>query len=343
MKAIFFIPQDETLYEAKNIVDLDLSCYDNLLVSRSVNPEFKVTFTFYYQKPESFENWWENAFTSDGLKIKIYDNQDTLLAQGIVFAWVENRESFELEITCTPNLLEDLEKSVEKVNFNNTISFPGSGNMRDLLCEQVAKVLYKMTKEALGQKIGCPDPYAFHSALQPVFQNVGTDDLAYSKYILYKTASLAGFTKKDILVQMALLLDWKLAYDIDTSSFIIDNHEHETIALKEGYIKSRKNLTEKMYSYKTIFSMLKLTDIKGKRLDQKDMIQKIKQRIEDRAKALSPNVAYEIWGYAEKTFSTGQILALDNEYYKVLEVAFEYETLDHIKSFTALCIKIQKT
>jgi len=98
-----------------------------------------------------------------------------------------------------------------------------------------------------------------------------------------------------------------------------------------------------MYSYKTIFSMLKLTNIKGKRLDKKDMIQKIKQSIEARTKTLSPNVAYEIWGYAKQTFSTGQILTLDNVYYIVLEVAFEYETLDYIKSFTALCIKIQKT
>ena len=73
------------------------------------------------------------------------------------------------------------------------------------------------------------------------------------------------------------------------------------------------------------------------------MIQKIKQSIKARAETLFPNVAYEIWGYAEQTFSTGQILTLDKVYYKVLEVAFEYETLDHIKSFTALCIKIQKT
>jgi len=64
---------------------------------------------------------------------------------------------------------------------------------------------------------------------------------------------------------------------------------------------------------------------------------------EARAKTLSPKVDYEIWGYAEQTFSTEQILTLDKVYDKVLEVAFEYETLDHIKSFPALCIKIQKT
>ena len=75
--------------------------------------------------------------------------------------------------------------------------------------------------------------------------------------------------------------------------------------------------------------------VKNRRLDKNDTIQKIKQSIEARAETLSPNVAYEIWGYAEQTFSTGQILTLDKVYYKDLEVAFEYETLDHIKSFTA--------
>ena len=126
-------------------------------------------------------------------------------------------------------------------------------------------------------------------------------------------------------------------------TYAIDNHKYETIVLKEGYIKSRKNLTEKMYSYKKIFSKLMLEDAGGDRLDKKDMIQKIKQSIEARVQTLSPNVAYEIWGYAEQTFSTGQILTLDKVYYKVLEIAFEYETLDHIKSFTVLCINIQKT
>ena len=118
--------QNTQTHSFANIVDTDISFYDDIFWSRIGYADFTLKLALdpikkqYYSDGEigRFSQWWHNIDKDVMPKIFIeLFNTSKIIASGYLFEWEENKEDFEVSFTCVDKMVDILEEQVNRDGF----------------------------------------------------------------------------------------------------------------------------------------------------------------------------------------------------------------------------------
>jgi hypothetical protein len=119
------------------IVDVELSSYDEVMISTMSTPCFKVS--LFLQSPQilktgmdfqvTFSYLWQSYKNSlhraNNIEVTLFDNKGKELAKGVVYEYDEKRDERVVELRCKCNMAVELKKTVDIVaGHNDLCSYP---------------------------------------------------------------------------------------------------------------------------------------------------------------------------------------------------------------------------
>ena len=341
--------ENGSIISFSNIVNIDLSYYDDLFVVRSKTPEFKVSFSYDHTANDPFAIWWKDYIANGAnisLFVSIYDNDDLLLADGTLYEWEDKFEDFELEFTCVPKISEFLDKTIS-IKKENTIQAYYSSADKSFLSHWIEffrrlwfeQADIKQPRVAIFNDNGVPIESNSTTSLEYLVEKTKefTQNMATGNHILrITTGSMSNITRRAFLRDLAKALLIKIIYvsKLDRFEFHLNNDLTPTII--NGYVKSVYLNVKKHIEPSNLFSKIEIF-VGGS--NEGNIASHFNDIINHRLNILKQKEEYSIWGYAGKIIITGETISLNNTRYIVSEIAYEKETIDNIKSFNAVCVK----
>jgi len=356
MRAVFYKKSDKThlLYEYSQITDIDISYYDDVLLSKAMVPEFRISF-FYAHEHErtsgelrSFSQWWDNFAQNNDFRdlyIRVFDSNDDLLADGEVFEYEEKLSSFCVEFICQPDLSQILESgAVNKYNVNFDYSMENADKtliwVREIFYTEMTRaynwtgldiVKYKIPLKWKGNNAH------FDFLAKPILDVLATFDNQFTNYVLrFKFNEFRSTPIKDVLREISKFFRVKIIYSTLDKCFNIIPFIDESGVNITGYVDSIYHrvveVSDKQNLYKKIESCYKNSSKQYQ--DYTDMVNEI---VNPSLTWIGKEKAYRIWGYCGKLLTTGNVINLNSKRYIINEISYELSSLDSVKSFNAVC------
>lgn len=349
-----------------DIVDADISMYDEIMVSSTSTPTFSVDISFdtHETNLETFSGWWKfvtarNLLTDKKLPafLRFCDSLGNTLADGRIMEYTEDRENFKVSIKVESILKLELEKEAkihEKAFSRNIIgNMPVEGFRAYWLdwLEWIRSLIFPS--------------YSFELRSDSFFLN-------YSQFMRNKFSSLAGHQgyhlrtyheyssdKKTLLKQLAMIMNAKIIYAPATKSFIFvpfeaysDDPINATGFVSSVDFDSREQAISEinlMARYTTHIRAYTIggTQVGTYRSSLRDISYSALREIVRFKK-------YDIWGYTgeinnigemitpSKIVHTGETVSLNGVNYYIQDISYEFERLNDLKSFKAVGVRFVK-
>ncbi len=115
---IDFIDNNTVVASTDKLIDIDLSYYDNVLVSKPVAPEVRFTIAYnHLDNNDPFVTWWKTITQGEipeNVFAVIYDGNGYEVASGDLFEYDEDLQNFALEILIVPGFTQILDEEKNK-------------------------------------------------------------------------------------------------------------------------------------------------------------------------------------------------------------------------------------
>ena len=328
--------------------------------------------------PKQFANWWSqnkgeiiNTLKTNTrcVVVELFDKNNLKLAEGDLLEFEEKYTAFEIELTVIPRF-QDL--------FDRTITIDKNNNTRkwQIYASQITdrySIFLRYFSGIPGQ-IFLPIPFVSGWGVTkngkgvPVLEmseNIANHASNYLS-LVYRNEQWSAevelnngrYTFEEVLMELALLYGVRAGYDFvrNHARFTMLNY-NDSYTLVKGYLISENYSSEiKELPRRKLFKSHKLsrgalltyysTSFSSNWLDP---------FINNSLIFLRQPMTYEIWGFSvsNEGESTGAMLTpgqriilndepsvLDNKYI-IKEISYETETLDSIKSFKAVCVRVE--
>ncbi len=336
-----------------NIVDIDISMYDEIMVSSMSSPEFSVTFACNFLDKNienSFAYWWSEI---KHLKpeITLIDSSGNSLASGLVFDYEELYEEFKLRLTAKSfvGVILDANYAV----YPNLV-YP----WLSVICQpdnfegSFGSFMFNLI-DAYNTLFGV-NPYDSNSAneisltfnynfVKERFRKYY--DFARSKYNhpiirFYSSWSGRGY---DFLRQLSKFLGVKITYsNTGIKSFVLDmlGNCSEPVGV-QGYLKSSSTqIYEKEVYDLSLFDRVFASSFGDSNLENRiDITSNIKEISTSFDQNIDEYTLYEIFGFASRIINTGETISLDGVMYYVKEISYDMERLNDVKSFNCVGVR----
>ena len=336
------------------ITDADLSYYDDILFAKSTTPEFKISIACDHLKPDvngneaqKFAYWWnENKSKLNDVKVRVFDKNNTLLAESDednIFDYVLKREQFEVEITCVPKISQILEDTAWDIDTSLQAQFSNSDTLRDRWWWYLRTIWYKnLPSNSLGYAYIDGQNVPLNRIVDHLVECSPNPDMSTGNYFFKHESSNQGLRVKDFIRELAKTLLYSIKYNPSTEKF--DFHKTDltlqTPIICIGHVVSISLNRKEQTTYGLFDKKLEMYYSNKKLMD---IANTMKHKIEARLKVFDAKENHKIWGYRKdgtNMIATGDIIQIENEKYLVKEIVYEFQTLDTIRSFEAVCVKV---
>lgn len=332
-----------------NIRDIDLSMYDEVMLTSMSAPEFKLTMDYdvlgssQEEDPiNDFSYWWrefKQSIFDANIIVTIKDSAQNTLAQGMLYLYNEDRENFAVEFTCKSDINVWLNQDV------NGSYYPPVGQMtfsHNSSLEHFRSLWIHWFGSAWGALFGYQITYQLHEEellFNGLANIVKNREYPVDSYYLKPEIQIFG-TRADALKLMAQTLNAKFVYDGVSKVFHIipfKYYKDNPIDIS-GFISNEEyDSQEQVLSNDSIFSQVKTYRRLGSSYET--ITNNINSYVFSRLTNLVKYKKYDIWGYANQIIYSGFTIRLDGNDYYVQDIEYESETLDSLKSFKAKGIR----
>lgn len=335
-----------------NIRDIDLSMYDEVMLTSMSAPEFKLTMDYdvlgssQEEDPiNDFSYWWrefKQSIFEVNVTVTIKDNEQNVLAKGRLYSYDEDRENFAVEFTCKSEigvwLDEDISMDYFGPNLEAMTFYP-----YDPINE--FRMLWKIWFNALWiQYCGQFISYQLHdeetllNGLAQIVKNLHYASIG--QYYLKVRSTYYG-NRAGLLKLFAQFFNAKFIYDGANRVFHIIPFKHyqDNPIDITGFVSNEEyDSQEQVLSNESIIGLVKYRTVLAGN-PEIDITGRINDYISSRLVNSINFKRYDIWGYANQIIYTGFTIKLDGVDYYVQDVEYETETLDSLKSFKAKGIR----
>jgi len=358
MRAEFYKKSNKTvaLYNYTQIVDIDISYYDDVLLSKAIVPEFKVSFFYTHEHERTsgelklFSQWWDSFKRNndfDDLYICVYDRNGDFLADGEVFEYEENLSKFCVEFLCCPDLSQILEAGNES-GYNIYYSYSMSNAEKNLTW--VRKIFYYEMCRAYNwtglnshvplQWEGDSDYAHFDFLAKPVLSILSSFDNQYTNYCLrFSFVQHTGTPIKDILKEISKFFKVKIIYSNKNKCFNISPCINTSGQIVTGYVDSIRHRVISISDKQNLYSDIRSSYSNGSG-NYQNYTNIINNIVNPSLTWIGKEKEYKIWGYCYKLLTTGNVINLNSRKFIINEISYETENLDSVKSFLASCSEV---
>lgn len=338
MRAEFLI-DNSTIVSYSNIIGLDISMYDEIMISSMSSDEFKIQFAYnpLANDPigdDLFSMWWKEVSSANlSIKVKLIDSNGIVIANGEMFEWNENKEDFSLEITFKSILGIELAEEVNIDEHKFSRAFFKSRDVQYFASrwEQWLSDLWIKAGIRIPYVLKAPDTVFFSPLCYPFINQY--DKMSSSKHYFYIKQTYYG-DKKGLLKKISQVLNAKIVYNASTNTFDIfpfRSYSDNPINIT-GYIKSSgRDIKEQALVSNDLFNEIQIRDQRGHKF--KGLLNQCLSAIVNRLLTIVRFKKYKIWGFAGKIINTGETIRLDSNNYYVKDISYVTERLDDTKEF----------
>ena len=347
MHAVFWI-NESVKVQWSNIISIDLSMYDEIMLSTMSTPVFKLSFFLHYFKGDtsdpanSFKYWWNEMCSLDhkslnNIRVQLFDSTGgNPIADGCIYEYVNDFASGKVVITCNSGVSVYLDEEV-KVSDDNLIDKIGkySGfivyeKLLSVFIENVWKKGFVGKKKEISEKIITDTAKLIHNITHTDWG--GTVSGLYIFRLEYKFQG----KRYDLLKNLSQIFNAKIIYNVQEDKFMITPfqmyHDNPTILVSNtnhinsgadgcGYVKSEEWQESEQGKIDNIcITGFKRLNIKSKVME--NYTDRLKSAINNRMMSKIYFRSFEIWGYANKVLYSGQTIRIDNENYYIKDIKY---------------------
>jgi hypothetical protein len=319
-------------------------------VARSVTPEFKVTLhidppnltpdtdekkNFFYRWQTNFS---VNIFANSPLYIEIWDTNGEKLADGKVIEYELSYENFELQLTCVPALIQNLNDKHEGTSKEYEVRGLSGSDIQHYIKVGIADQYIRYIKNYNFKLDVFESGYVgYHDLFQVVFNVVPETWYNVTSDLIMEIAiDINQVTLKQLITRYAQLFGLRFCWDETKKMFISKATNYNNPLPIKGYVKSMFMEPKDSPTSYSLFRKFKLSWMKNGNID---LTSQIHTAVSNRIPFINHKAEYKIWGYAGQYITTGTAILLDNTAYIIKEIQYEQDNLDNLKSFNAVCIK----
>lgn len=318
-----------------NIIDIDISMYDEILVSSMSSPEFSVSFAYNFLDQNDPFSIFINAIneTNDPVYLTLQDDNAGILADGYVKKWEFNREAYMVTITCKSSLGHWLDQEVSFVNKWYSFSF-GSNYAADW----IESMLIIFVQDIFYQRLGKPISF-YPDVITYIANFIRSKTINTNNYTARISWTYEG-KKYGIIKLFSQFLNCKISYWKDNDSFVaipLSGYSDQAIQIT-GYVSSV--VMERIEQPDQDFDLFNYFRIGlfGSN-NHVDLTSEINSLICKQKLPFIEYSNYKIWGYASQIIHTGQTITLDGVNYYVKDISYEFERLNDLKSFNCEAVR----
>jgi hypothetical protein len=350
-------------YYCRDIVDVELSMYDEIMISTMSAPCFKVSLSIHERENSFLQVWQElKKYPNEliNIEVSLHDSKGTLLASGLIYEYDEKRDERIVELRCRSDIGVYLEKTV---NLNTSSGYrriitrfnydkDDMASSRISIVEAWRSGFNSIWGRGFADKISEMqelDPFLFFEPFVDVMVNaLIKGKIRSGEYRLWVNISFNGH-RSCLLSQLSQMLYAKFIYK-DSMFYIapFQNYTNNPITI-QGFVSNEKwDKTEQAVGGVTFISYVQMMDLTNTVLTYNhnwpgymigritdDIIECINSRLAEIIKYRS----YSIWGFAHKIINSGNTILLNGTKYYVQDIKYEPETLNTKKTFNATCVR----
>ena len=359
-----------------NIVDLDLCFYADRSLSNIPVDEFTVSFAYDYLLDCNetddcfrFAEWWKAGrhfvrqipipfiSTTGIFSLEVFNDDGKSLCKGSILEWTEGIEKGEISICCSPRLTQQLDLTYNNNDTNYyTHKFSKVGNMsvaywQTILSEYFEYFWNRVKKDTeIAQSGGFDINFQSNEKKQykymaEIICNAVNPKASGQYYIQIKNHKATGNSFRNFLKELSKILMSRLEYNESTNTFNILSFDTDPVVI-DGYIKTVKwNPNIDIEEFEPFVKSIEIFNSSGTKVCS--VFNDIKNIVVNNLSLLGSDTEYEIWGSLPETtptdelflLKTGMKISLNNKIYTIIDISYEYETIDTIKAFTATCVR----
>jgi len=362
---IDFVEKDASNYDwlFYQVVDVELSMYDEIMISTMSTPYFKVSLSIHERENSFLQVWQElKKYPNEliNIEVTLYDSKGTRLARGLIYEYYEKRDERIVELRCRSDIGVYLEKTV---NLNTSSGYrriitrfnydkDDIASSRISIVEAWRSGFNTIWGSGFADKISEMseiDPFLFFEPFVDVMVNaLIKGKIRSGEYRLWVNISFNGH-RSCLLSQLSQMLYAKFIYN-DSMFYItpFQNYTNNPITI-QGFVSNEKwDKTEQAVGGVTFISSVQMMDLTNTVLTYNhnspgtmigritdDILKSINSRLAEIIKYRS----YSIWGFAHKIINSGNTISLNRINYYVQDIKYETETLNTKKTFNATCVR----
>jgi hypothetical protein len=347
---IDFIDNNTVVASTDKLIDIDLSYYDNVLVSKPVAPEVRFTIAYnHLDNNDPFVNWWK-TITQDEIPENvfavIYDGNGYEVASGDLFEYDEDLQNFALEILIVPGFMQlEIEKS-KTVSIQKEIYSSSS-------IEYISSILYQIFIKAWNN-FGIPFSCVLEEPVNGLYPNFrkGAEiikgllqrEINSEKHFIKIYCKISG-SIADYLENLALTNYINLRYSRKDKNFSALTIPQPKQAF--GFITGTFYEGVEQIEFTSVFSKIKILNVGGQNVV--DLASAYKATMQQRVSQLTVPKKYNIQGnIAFEWLYPGDSISLNGQTYIIKEINYDpvsLNTISHmgsnlnLKFFNAVCVK----
>jgi len=345
---IDFMHNDTVVATTNKLIDIDLSYYDNVFVSKPVAPEVRFTIAYnHLDNNDHFVNWWKTVTIGEipeDIFAVIYDGMGDEIASGDLFEYDENLEEFTLEILIVPGFAQ------LKIEKNKTVSITKSFD-RGSTVPYISSIFNEIFLKAWN-KLDIPfsctiEPpvnglYACFQKSAEIIRNLAQTRLSHDKHAIILSCHLSG-TKLDFLENLALSNFVNLYYSRRLNSFAV-KRSSQGLQI-DGFITGTSYSGGEKIAFTSVFNKIQIKNLAGAQVT--DFAPFYKEIMQHQINKLSQPKSYNIRGYSANWLYPGDSIWLNSQKYTIREISYDPISLNSnnsinrfLKFFDAVCVKI---
>ncbi len=363
---IDFIDNNTVVASTDKLIDIDLSYYDNVLVSKPVAPEVRFTIAYnHLDNNDPFVTWWKTITQGEipeNVFAVIYDGQGYEVASGDLFEYDEDLQNFSLEILIVPGFMQlEFNPNVEIENAPITmmeIQTPKTVFIQKEIyssssIEYISSILYQIFIKAWNSfniPFSCvleepvnglyPNFRKGAEIIKGLLQREINSEKHYIKIYCKRSGSIA-----DYLENLALTNYINLRYsrkDKNFSALTIPQPKQSF-----GFITGIFYEGVEQIEFTSVFSEIKIFNIGGQKVV--DLASAYKATMQQRVSQLTVPKKYNIQGnVAFRWLYPGDSILLNGQTFIIKEINYDPVSLNNIshmganlnlKFFNAVCVK----
>lgn len=348
---IDFIDNNTVVASTDKLIDIDLSYYDNVLVSKPVAPEVRFTIAYnHLDNNDPFVTWWKAITVGEipeNVFAVIYDGQGYEVASGDLFEYDEDLQNFSLEILIVPGIIQSLGVNTDKSDLKGYDIYKTSSiaYISQILRQHFIRIWDKYNipfSVQLAEQVQGTYPDFIHmaSALEYAVQSqINTNDKHYIRF----DSSFNG-TKLSFIESLSLTYGINFLWSRKFNMFY--SRSYATPVQAFGFIKNTtySELTET--SFDKVIKSIKIADIGGGTTDITNIFY---NKVNIRLNNLIVRKNYNIKGrVAFKWLYPGDSIHLNGQTFIIKEINYDPVSLNiishmgsnlNLKSFHAVCVK----
>ena len=348
----------------REITDVELSMYDEIMISTMSIPCFKVSLSIHELQPDELtENfrcvWHELKYYPEELsefEVTLFDKHGNELAKGLIYEYEEKRDERVVVLRCRSDIgvyldgETGIDNDVDIIRFNHR----GAGAEHEIyvadftsLCVRWFHILWG---RAFKEKEIVLQPNEIRYFFKPIVDELikVMSRRARGNYTLeIRTVGGSVPTRKELLPQLAQLFNAKFVYvypHFEVTQFSL--YEANPVYIK-GYMSNEKwdSTVQAVDGVSFIHSVRLFIGTSNVEVspNKYNFMEPALENIRDRLAKLIKYRSYHIWGFAEKEeekmIYSGQTISLDGVKYYVQDIKYDTETLNSKKSFNATCVR----